>query len=111
MSHGTVHDNSPKESPGVGIIEIKIHDHPAEVISRKKYHDGSSTYRRTNNPRLLPRYVPFINTDDIRFKVDDEVMWAENKPLEQYYLVPEGDLSDTKDYKKIGVVVNPQEDD
>ena len=135
MSHGTVHDNTPKASPGVGMIEMKIHDdlNPTiERVKRSKFYtpdeNGSTddekegTYKHSTDEdkyRYLPRYVPFISTDDKkRYETDDEVNW-EDSPTVQYYLIPAAVLTKgqkTKmkksgnELRKIGVIVDPKPD-
>jgi len=39
MSHGTVHDNNPRQDSGVGMLELKIHNDP-DRIRRTKFYDS-----------------------------------------------------------------------
>ncbi len=63
MSHGTVHDNFPRAIPGVGMLELKIHNDP-DRVRRRKFYDAGCKYKRAANPRWLPRYMPYINTSE-----------------------------------------------
>jgi len=117
MSHGTVHDNSPKARPWVGMIELKIH-FDSDRIRRRKFYDESCKYKRSANPRWLPRYLPCIGgTSELRNDV--EVSWKD--PITEYNLILPNDLkklltdanqdaSASEGYPRIGVIVNPVPD-